>query len=130
MASTPSYAATPRSDYCQISAANTARDGTGTLGTLATGAAGGTRIESVRVVAAGTTTAGVVRLFFSNDGGTTKRLLEEMLVTAVTPSTTVAVFSGRFSLGGWMLKDANCILYAATHNAETFNVFAERAADF
>ena len=129
-ANAPVFGSTPRDVYVQIATANTARDGTGTVGTLITAAAAGTHVTRIVVTATGTTTAGVVRLFESNDGGTTKRLLEELLVGAFTPSTTVPVFSARFkqaTLSQPLIMGAstNNILYVSTHNAETFNVFAE-----
>lgn len=129
MASTPQFLATPRDAEVTISTANTARDGTGTLGTLITGAAGGTLVTRIIIIAAGTTTAGVVRLFKSNDSGSTKQLREEMIVTAITPSTTVPVWSGRFRVATLaepiMLVGTTDILYVSTHNAETFNAFCQ-----
>lgn len=129
MASTPEFLATPRDEDVSISTANTARDGTGTMGTIMTGAATGTLVTRIMVVAGGTTTAGVVRLFASTDGGSTKMLVEEMLVTAVTPSTSIPVWSGRFRTATlqqpMILADTNAIIYASTHNAETFYVHAE-----
>lgn len=130
MSTNPSFAATPKQDYCQVSAANALRDGSGTVGTtimlLTQGGANGSRIERIRVRAAGTTTAGVVRLFLSLDGGTTKRLLEEVMVTAAVPSTAIQIFEADVVFpGGLQLKNANAQLYATTNNAETFNLFAE-----
>jgi hypothetical protein len=125
MATVPAFASVPKVAFGQVSTANTARDGTGTLVTIVTGAASGTRISSVRVTAAGTTTAGVVRLFLND--GTNTRLLAEILVPAITPSTTVAVFmwTGIFSAeNAIILPNASWTLRASTHNAETFNVFA------
>jgi hypothetical protein len=126
MSANPNFAAAPKQDYCQVSAANALRDGTGTTMLLTSGGAGGSRIERIRVRAAGNTTAGVVRLFLSLDGGATKRLLEEVMVTAATPSTSVQIFEADvvFS-GGLQLKNANAQIYAATNNPEAFNLFAE-----
>lgn len=120
----PQFAATPRTDYVQIATANTNRDGTGTLGTLATGIAAGTKIENIEIMPVGTTTAGVVRLYISLDGGTTKRLLREILISAATPSGTVIQVPIILSFLNLFLPNANAVLYASTHNAETFNVFA------
>ena len=69
MATTAQYASTVKSAIAQISTANTNRNGTGTIGTVFTGAAGGSRIDDITITATGTTTAGVVRLFI-NDGTT------------------------------------------------------------
>jgi hypothetical protein len=120
--------------YCQVATANTARDGTGTVGTtlqtLATGGLVGARINMVKVVATVTTTAGMVRLFLSLDNGTTKRLVAEIPISAVTPSGTVAAFTADYFFNAGAtgepikLPDANAILYASTHNAEAINVFA------
>lgn len=107
----------------QISTGNTNRDGTGTLGTLVTGGADGTRIDRIRMVAAGTTTAGVIRIFL--DDGSNVRLIHEQLVTAITPGTTQQVWSGEWSPAEpIVLPDANWIVKVSTHNAETFNVFS------
>jgi hypothetical protein len=130
MATSPSFAATPHAGaQVQVATANANRDGTGTLGTLITGVASGTRVEKVRVKATGTTTTGMVRLFVSYDGGTTKRLLDEVPVAALTPSATVQGFIYDLVIGDLVLPDTNAIIYASTHNAETFNVFAF-ASDF
>lgn len=124
MATEPAFAATPRCEIAAIATANTNRDGTGTIGAVATGVATGTKIEEVVIEASGTTTAGVVRLFLSLDGGTTWRLYQENLVTATTPSTTVAAFRTVLTFNNLILRDASAKLGASTHNAETFNVVA------
>jgi len=121
------YAATPRTAVAQATTANTARDGTGTLATVFTAGASGSRIDDITITATGTTTAGMVRLFLHD--GTTARLWREVAVSAITPSATVSPFSsllGNLALvlqTGWSLR-------ASTHNAETFNVLVTRAGDF
>lgn len=127
MATAAAYAATPRSALAQVSASNTNRDGTGTIVTVFTAGASGSRIDDIAITAAGTTTAGVVRLFI-NDGSNT-RLWQEILVSAVTPSTTVAVFSSSL-INQALLLPSGYSLRASTHNAETFNVIVTRAGDF
>ena len=124
MATTPAFASTPRIAVGQVSAANTARDGTGTIVTIFTAGSSGSRVENIRLVATGTTTAGVVRLFIHD--GSNARLFWEELVSAITPSTTVKVWSTAldFSTNGAVILLPNGYsIRAATHNAETFNVF-------
>jgi hypothetical protein len=121
MASTPSYIGTPKIGVAQISTANTNRDGTGTIGTVFTAGSSGSRIERVVVVAPGTTTAGVIRLFIHD--GTNYRLYREILVTAITPSTTIEVYRAELVLNDFILPNGYS-LRASTHNAETFNVEA------
>jgi hypothetical protein len=127
MSTAPAYAATAQTAQVQIATANTARDGTGTIGTLITGAANGTRVDDITITAAGTTTAGVIRMFIHD--GTNYRLLNEFLVSAVTPSPTVAVWSTALYNMGIILKSGWSLRFS-THNAETFNVIATRAGDF
>lgn len=119
MAASPAFAATPRYAGGTLSAANTNRDGTGTVVTLFTAGSSGSKVEEVRVVAAGTTTAGVVRLFVYD--GTNYFLLDEVMVTAITPSTSVEVFTSTLFFDNLLLPSGHS-LRASTHNAETFKV--------
>jgi hypothetical protein len=127
MATAAQYAATPRAAVAVVSAANTARDGTGTLVTVFTAGASGSRIDDIRITAAGTVTAGVVRLFVHD--GTTGRLWQEVMVTATTPSTTVQTFNTAL-LNQALLLPTGYSLRASTNNAETFHIIVTRAGDF
>lgn len=126
MATDPKFASTPRTEYVQISTANSNRDGTGTIGTLITGVSAGTLIDKVWVKATGTTTAGMIRLYLSHDSGTTKRLIREIPVAAVTPSATAAAWEGEFDFTymSFKLRDGSAQLLVSTEKAETFNVTA------
>lgn len=107
----------------QISTANTNRDGTGTIGTIYTAPTEGARISYIRVKATGTTTAGIVRIYVKDSGGT-YRLIAEISIAAVTPSATLTTAEGEFyPTEPWLLLNGD-VIGAAPHNAETFNVFA------
>jgi hypothetical protein len=69
----------------------------------------------------------VVRLFISD--GTNVRLWQEILVSAITPSTTVQVWSYTL-LNQALILESGWSLQASTNNAETFNVIVTRAGDF
>lgn len=127
MATAAQYASTVQNAQAQISTANTNRNGTGTIATVMTGATNGTRIDDIYIVATGTTTAGVVRLFISD--GSNVRLWQEILVSAVTPSTTVQVWSYTL-LNQALILESGWSLQASTNNAETFNILVTRAGDF
>lgn len=136
MSTTANYASTPKNTGAAISTANTARDGTGTSGTVYTAGASGSRIDSIIIQATNTTTAGMIRFFISIDAGTTKRLIGEVPVLAITAAATTPVFqtvltsqNSAFMQNGLVLQ-ANAILYASTNNAESFNVVAVNAGDF
>lgn len=129
MASSPSYAATPRAAFAATATANTARDGTGTLATLITGASTGTRVDDIKFQYTVTTTAGMIRIFLSLDGGTTKAMIHEIPVPANTVSATVAGFTAYLQNLGWVLPNTSAILYFSTNNANTVNGFVTRAGD-
>lgn len=127
MAVQAQYAATPRSALGQVTTANTNRDGTGTIATIFTAGASGSRVDDIYIVATGTVTTGVVRLFIND--GTNTRLWQEILVTSTTPSTTVQVWSATL-LNSALILPNGFSLRASTNNAETFNVAVTRAGDF
>lgn len=126
MATTATLVSTPRLENVQISTANANRDGTGTITALITGVAAGTLLNRIEVKATGTTTAGMIRIFQSTDGGTTKLLWKELTVAAVTPSATASAWEGAIDLnyGPYTLRDASHQISVSTEKAETFNVFA------
>jgi hypothetical protein len=121
MATVPNYASTPLMAVGQLTVANTARDGTGTVVTVLTAGTTGCRVADVVIAAAGTTTAGIVRLFLFD--GTNTRLLREVAVRAITPSATVVAENIPLTFSNLVLQSGHQ-LRATTHNAETFNVFA------
>lgn len=136
MSTTPNYVATPKNGVIQVTTANTNRDGTGTLATVYTAGASGSRIDALMIQATGTTTAGMIRLFISD--GSNVRLIAEVPVTAVTPSGTVPAWSalvnfvdeGQYATGGGLVLQATWLLRASTNNSETFNLIPLVAGDF
>lgn len=123
MANAPIFVGAPQTWMAALATANTNRDGTGTLVDVLTGGSNGSRVDKVRVQASAATTAGAVRLFLYD--GTNTYLLRELIVAAVTPSTTLEAWSGEVDLDGLVLPSNSWKLRAATHNAETFKVFAK-----
>ena len=121
MASSPSFVATPKLGIALVSTANANRDGTGTIETVFSAGANGSRIERVVVEARSTTTAGMIRLFLHN--GTTAFLWREVVVSAVTPSATVKTFREEIAVEDLVLQTGYS-LRASTHNAENFNLIA------
>lgn len=122
MASTPTFTSTPRVGSAQVSAANTNRDGTGTIVDVLTGVAAGTRIFEVVISATVTTTAGMVRLYYYD--GTNARLLDEVPVAAVTVGASTPAFRAVRTYANLVLASNTHKLQASTHNAEAINVIA------
>lgn len=123
MADNPAFAVTPRIASVNIATANTNRDGTGTIGTLITGVAAGTRIAEIVVKAVGVTTAGMVRVYLHD--GTTAFLFDEITVAAVA-SPGAATQTTRVSVAyvNLILPNASWSVRVSTHNAESMNVTA------
>lgn len=122
MATAPIFIGTPICGVVLVSAANTARDGSGTVPTVYTPGGSGGRVDLVRVHSVGTITAGVIRIYVHN--GTTNFLIKEIMVIATTPSTTVEAWSEEWRPGVPLVLPSGYSLRASTHIAENFNVFA------
>jgi len=121
MAATPQFAATVRTGAVSIGTADTSRTAPTNVGTLFSAGSNHSRVDEIDIVATGTTTAGVVRIFVYN--GSTYYLLREVLVSAITPSTTVAVFSNTIIFSNLVIPSGYSIR-VTTNNAETFHVTA------
>lgn len=121
----PVFTITPVIGKVTISTANTARDGTGTIGTVITGGTNGTRITKIIIQAIGTTTAGIVRLFYKT--GASIHLFKEIAITAITGNGTVPEFATELDFFGEkaIVLPSGWTIEASTHNAESFNVIAE-----
>lgn len=127
MATNAQYASTPKCGVGQVSAANTNRDGTGTIANIFTAGASGSRIDAVDIKAVDTTTAGMIRLFIHD--GTNTRLLTELPVLAVTPGASTPSWEAQLNTNTMtqvlpIILPTGYSLRASTHNAETFNVIA------
>jgi len=125
MATQAQYAATPRCGVGQVSVANTNRDGTGTIATIFSAGANGSRVEAIDLKAVDTTTAGMLRLFLHD--GANARLLTECPVTAITPSATLPSWEAQLNANTMtqilpLLLPTGYSLRASTEKAETFNV--------
>ena len=127
MSTSAQYASIPKCGVGQVSVANTNRDGTGTIVTVFSAGASGSRIDAIDLKAVGTTTAGMVRLFIHD--GADARLLTEVPVTAITPSGTLPSWEAQLNTNTMtqvlpLVLPTGYSLRAATNNAETFNVIA------
>lgn len=127
MAAAQSYASTPRLGSGVLSAANTNRDGTGTIVNVFTAGASGSRIDAITIQATAATSLGMIRLFVFD--GTNTRLIGEVPVSAITPSGTTPAFAAQLTTANLsqllpLILPTNHSLRAATHNAEAFNVIA------
>jgi hypothetical protein len=121
----PIFCLTPVIGVAQLSSANTARDGTGDIVAVLTGGENGTRITRITIQATQTTSAGMIRLFLTI--GAVTALYDEIAVTAITGSNTLAEFTAtmEYAEDRALILPDGVVLSAATSIAQTFNVFAE-----
>jgi len=127
------YVVTPKNGaFVQATAANSNRDGTGTLVTVYTAAASalGSRIDRIVIQATATTTAGMIRLYLANSAASAIRLIQEIPVIAITPSATQPAFSVVVNFDQGLVLENAATLRASTANAEVFNIQPIVAGDF
>jgi hypothetical protein len=90
MATSPNYAGTPKINWnaANITAANTAKDGTGTVETVMTAGANGTKVSTISVRARGTNVQTVMRFWLNNGGANTTASNNSHLGEVTLPATT------------------------------------------
>ncbi len=116
MASTPSFAATPKLGAGLVPATlDTSLTAPTNVTTIVTGAASGTKVEELVFQAVGTTVASVVNVFVYD--ATTYHLIDQVLVSAVTSSTTALAFRAR-------KQYQNLLLPSTSHSIRVTNTVA------
>ena len=112
MSATPAFAVTPRIGVGYVTAANTARDGSGTIVDVLTGVAAGTRINEVVIKATGDPADSIVTLFLYD--GAAWRLFDEVdLGDPAAASNTVVGFRDQRVYDNLVLPSASWKLGAA-----------------
>lgn len=87
---TPIFPITQKVSWGTLTAANTAKDGTGTVATLFTAGANGARIDQIKVRALGTNVATVLRLFVNNGSANTTATNNSLIHEVTIPATTLS----------------------------------------
>lgn len=123
MSTSPSFAAVPRNSGATASVANLLRDGTGTLATVFTAGAAGSRVDAVYIKAQGTSTAGQVVLYVYD--GVTARAITEIAVPAIVLAAGMPAFEAVWAPPGGIFLPAGYSLKASTYKAEAFTVSAQ-----
>jgi len=98
----------------RIAAANTASDGSGTLVTVVTAGANGTRVDGVRFINSQVTAAAagakVFRIFLSDTDGSVYRIVGEINATAATRSNTAIGQTAVYSFDQPLIMQSGQIL--------------------
>jgi hypothetical protein len=122
MATSPAFIATAVIGSVNVSTANTAIDGSGTITALLTGAATGTRVLEIDAQCAASSAAALVNVFLSTDSGTTWRLFDQISISAATVSNTVKANRNTTTYANLVLKDATHRLGVTTTISQSTNV--------
>ena len=98
----PIYPLTPKVSWGDLATANTAKDGTGTVVTVFTAGANGSRVDYLKVRAKGTNVATALRVFINNGSDATvagnNALVPEQTIAATTLSEVAALADNLVSL--------------------------------
>lgn len=122
MALEPQFAVTPRIGAVSIATADSSFTAPTNVGTLITGVAAGTRVNEICIKSAATSAAAVVRVFLFD--GTAYWLFDELLVTAITGSSTVAQFRLTKTYDNLVLPNASWSVRVTTSVSQATHVTA------
>ena len=124
---TPIFALTPQLDLARITGTTTDKSGltTANLVTLVSATTFGTKVTQIGFKFVGTSTAGTFLIFISDIDGTTLRLFDEILITAVTSSTTALSARQVNFYSDLQIKSGQRILVGATTVNTPIDVFAQ-----
>ena len=86
----PIFALTPKIGFVTLTAANTATDGTGTVGTLYTAGGNGGRVDRVRFIPLGTNIATKAYLFLNNGASQAVAANNSLILDLPLPGTTAS----------------------------------------
>lgn len=122
MAASPVFTSTPHVEVTAIATANATRNGTGTIATVFTAGANGSRVDRIIIHATVTTTAGAIRLYLYN--GTTYFLWKEVDVSAITVGASTEAFNATVVLDNFFLPGTSGFnrIAASTEAAENHNI--------
>lgn len=122
MAANPVFAVTPRLASVSVATADSSYTAPTNVGTLITGAATGTRISEIVIKGAATSAAAVVRIFLYD--GSAYFLFDEVLVTAITASSTVRTFGTNVFYTNLVLPSASWSVRVTTSVSQAMHVTA------
>jgi hypothetical protein len=101
-----------------ISAANTARDGSGAIVTLVAGVSDGRRIDRITFLnsqaTAGANAATVCRVWISTDTGSTWKLYDEVALGAVTASNTAVGARAQLTYARGIILESSAYIIGVT----------------
>lgn len=128
MAATPSFAATPKVGAGLLTTADTSLTAPSTVTTILTGGSSGSKVDEIIIQGVATTVASVVNLFIHD--GTTHHLFDQVLISAVTSSTTAIAYRARRQYQNLLLPTTSYTLRAAVTVTSSGIKVSAYGADF
>ncbi|HTB05335.1 MAG TPA: hypothetical protein VK806_00180 [Bacteroidia bacterium] len=124
----PIFALTPKMAYAEITGTTTDKTGgtTTNMVTLVTAGSNGTKISQIGFKCEGTSTAGLFMIFITNTSGTSPKLFDEIVISAVTSSTTVATNRAMNSYSDLELASGQLIQVGATTLSANIEAWAQQ----
>lgn len=111
---TPIFVLTPNIGFARLAAANTASDGSGTVPTLFTAGANGSRVDSITITNSQATSAAssamVVKVFITDTSGANPRLLQEIALATTTRSNTAVGQTQTISFANGLVLPSGTLL--------------------
>jgi hypothetical protein len=123
----PIFALTPELAFATVTAATTDRTGATmtNLVELLTATTDGTKITQIGAKVAGNNTLVSVLIFITNTSGTSPKLFDEILLTAITASTTAVSQRSVTAYSDLQLKGGQKVLVGITvATSDGVNIFA------
>lgn len=123
----PIFALVPETKIVTVTAATTDRTGATTtnLVELLTAGTDGTKITQIGAKVAGTNAATLVLIFITDTAGANPKLFDEITLSAITPSTTLASNRNVTAYSDLQLKSGQKVLVGTTVAiTDGVNVFA------
>lgn len=124
MAANPNFISNAQLTSVNVSSANTAIDGSGSITTLVTGVAAGTRVLEIDAQCAASSAAALVNIFLSTDSGSTWRLFDQITISSATVSNTVKGNRNFTTYLNLVLPSTAHRLGVTTTIAQSTNVYA------
>jgi len=124
---TPIFALTPKMAVGRITGTTTDRSGTTTtnLITLVSATTDGTKVTQIGYKSTGVSALGNFLIFISDTDGTTLRAFDEILISSITPSTSVLAARQVNFYSDLQLKSGQKILVGVTALTAFMDAFAQ-----
>jgi hypothetical protein len=113
MSATPAFASTPKASGATASATlDTSLTAPTHTATIFTAGSSGSKVDEIDFLGLGTTAAGVINVFRARSG--TYFLIDQILVTVVTSSTTAIAFKSTRTYENLLLQSGDTIEFTVT----------------